>query len=261
MKICNFSILDQKIVIKLHNRVCETPEEVMESELLREIIKRAVNKLIKRDSYLISFFGKKDIGSDDIKALQDTLGFLVKMPAELVPNLVPEAKEFLKCPDLFGEFIEYLYNFCRSFDRFIVSDSTGKDWDKRPYRTFNSTIGQLTNLIRGIYRDIQENVSGKHPRIYRQVTAGAEVSTIAIAKNIPFTDKEYEKLNQVPVIRQILLYPPLILNPPMNKRTGKFEKINSNPLCEVKIYPKEWLCYPAKVGHLVILVYFNIKFF
>jgi hypothetical protein len=47
----------------------------------------------------------------------------------------------------------------------------------------------------------------------------------------------------------------------MNKRTGKFEKINSNPLCEVKIYPKEWLCYPAKVGHLVILVYFNIKFF
>jgi len=57
-----------------------------------------------------------------------------------------------------------------------------------------------------------------------------------------------------------LLVPPLILDPPMNKRTGKFEKIGSNPLEYIDVSREDWLCYPAKVGSLVILVYFHNKF-
>ena len=94
--------------------------------------------------------------------------------------------------------------------------------DKRPFHTFNATIGVLSGLVRGVYRDIQESISGNHPRIYRQVTAAAEVATISLPKKIPFADKTYERLNSILMIRQLLLYPPLILNPPMNKRTGTF---------------------------------------
>jgi len=63
------------------------------------------------------------------------------------------------------------------------------------------------------------------------------------------------------MIRQILLYPPLLLNPPMNKRTGKFEQIHQNPLGQIEVTSNEWLCYPAKVGPLLILVYMHEKFY
>jgi energy-coupling factor transporter ATP-binding protein EcfA2 len=71
----------------------------------------------------------------------------------------------------------------------------------------------------------------------------------------------YNKLNSVLVIRQVLLYPPLVLNPPMNKRTGRFEKIDQNPLQNIDVNKNEWLCYPAKVGPLIIHVYFHERFY
>jgi hypothetical protein len=257
----SYKILEKKIIIQLHDRICETADELMDSALFKEVLRRGIRQLEKRNSFLMGVFGKPAIQEEDLAVFVKTLGFLTKMPAKLVPNVVPGAQGLLKDPELFHEFTEYLYNYWRSYDRFLISDSTGKDLDQRPYRTFNSTIGQLTELIRGTYRDIQENINGQHPRIYRQVAAGAEISTIAVQKEIPFPDPFYKKLNKVAQIRQILLFPPLILNPPMNKRTGKFEKIASNPLEYIDILSGDWLCYPAKVGPLVILIYFHNRFF
>ncbi len=256
----SYKILEKKIIIQLHDRTCETVDELMESALFKEVLRRGIRQLEKRNSFLMEVFGKPAIQEEDLTVFVKTLSFLTKMSAKLVPNVVPGAQGLLKDPALFHELTEYLYNYWRSFDRFLISDSTGKDLDQRPYRTFNSTIGQLTNLILGTYRDIQENISGQHPRIYRQVAAGAEIATIALQKEIPFRDPLYKKLNKVAQIRQILLVPPLILNPPMNKRTGKFEKIGSNPLEYIDVSSEDWLCYPAKVGSLVILVYFHNKF-
>ena len=260
MNIGSFSIIDKKIIIRIHDRICETEEELVLSALFQEIIQGALGQLRKRNSYLLNIFGKTEIAPQDIKTLTEVLRFLTKMPGHSIPSVVPQGAVFLRDPNLLNDFVEYLYNYWRSFDRFVISDSTGKDLDKKPYRTFSMTIGQLTNLIRGAYRDIQENITGKHPRIYRQVAAGAEISTISVQKNIPFPAPVYEKLNQIPVIRQILLYPPLILNPPMNKRTGRFERVAQNPLDLIDVKKEEWLCYPAKVGSLIIFIYFHNKF-
>lgn len=256
----SFDMMDNKIILRIQNRVCESETEIFESELFKGIITAGLTKLAKRRSILLDVFGKKEIGPQEVTLFIDTLKFLVKMPANLVPNVVAGADVLLKNPSQFNELVEYLYNFWRSFDRFLIADAEGgSDWDKKPYRTFNETIWQLTNLIRSIYRDIQENVTGQHPRIYRQVAAGAEVSTIAVKKDIPFP-AEYKALAGVPMIRQMLLYPPLILTPPMNKRSGRFEAVTQNPLRGVDFDPQEWLCYPAKVGSLVILVYFHNHF-
>ncbi len=260
MNIGSFSIIDKKIIIRIHDRICETEEELVLSALFQEIIQGALGQLRKRNSCLLNIFGKTEITPQDIKILTEVLRFLTKMPGHSIPSVVSQGAVFLRDPNLLNDFVEYLYNYWRGFDRFVISDSTGKDLDQKPYRTFSMTIGQLTNLIRGAYRDIQENITGKHPRIYRQVAAGAEISTISIQKNIPFPAPVYEKLNQIPVIRQILLYPPLILNPPMNKRTGRFERVAQNPLDLIDVKKEEWLCYPAKVGSLIIFIYFHNKF-
>lgn len=256
-----FEIFEQKVIIRLQNRVCETPEELLSSEIFKEVLKNAISGLSKRNSFLLDIFGKKDMDDTDIQVLIKTLEFLTKMPAHLIPKVVKGSDVFLKDIHLFNDFVEYLYNYWRSYDRFLICDSTGDDLDKRPYRTFNLTIGHLTNLVRSIYRDIQENLTGSHPRIYRQVCAGAEVATISTPRNMSFPSPIYNKLNSISMIRQILLYPPLILNPPMNKRTGRFERVDRNPLDVIDIAQREdWLCYPAKVGELLILVYFHKKF-
>ena len=144
---------------------------------------------------------------------------------------------------------------------FIINDSEGDRLDKRPYRTFNETIEHLTHLIRTVYRHIQENITGSHPTVYRQVPAGAEMAVISLPKNISWTDDKYTKLNSVPVIRQMLIYPPLVIQQPMNKRTGHFKKIMQNPVDLAELNPEDWLCYPAKVGKFIIMVYFHLNFF
>lgn len=255
-----FEISDNKVIIKLHDRICETPDEILASSLFRTILERAIAKLVQRNSLLLDIFEGRQPSREHIDILIKTLGLLARTPIQSVGQDVSGARQFLKDPALLNDFVEHVYNYWRSFDRFVISDATSKDWDKRPYRTFNATIGQLTGLIRGMYRDIQENVTGIHPRIYRQLAAGAEVSSIAVLKKIPFPAPVYEKLNAVPLIRQILLYPPLILNPPMNKRSGKFERVNRNPLELFDFKTGEWLCYPAKVGSLIILIYFHNRF-
>ncbi|OGX25456.1 MAG: hypothetical protein A2787_06715 [Omnitrophica WOR_2 bacterium RIFCSPHIGHO2_01_FULL_48_9] len=255
-----FEILEKKIIIRLQDRVCETSEELVLSKPFHEVVRRAVAELSRRNSLLLKIFDEQGPTEEKINILIQTLHALIKMSSHVVPGTVKGAEIFFRDEHLLSEFIEYLYNHWRSYERFVICDSTGKDLDKRPYRTFHGTVEHLSHLIRWTYRDIQENITHSHPRIYRQVIAGAEVATISIPKEIPFADPLYKKLNEIPLIRQILLYPPLILNPPMNKRTGKFERIKENPLKDITISRDEWLCYPAKVGPLLILIYFHIKF-
>lgn len=260
MNLESFEILERKVIIRLQDRVCETSEELVLSKIFYEVVKRAVSELSQRNSLLLNIFDQKNPTDENIALLIQTLHALIKMSSHVVPSAVKGAEMFFRDEHLLSEFIEYLYNHWRSYERFVICDSTGKDWDKRPYRTFHGTVEHLSHLIRWTYRDIQENITHTHPRIYRQVIAGAEVAVISVPKKIVFPAPVYEKLNDIPMIRQILLYPPLILNPPMNKRSGKFERVGQNPLVDISIKKDEWLCYPAKVGPLLILIYFHIKF-
>ncbi len=255
-------ISGNKIIIRLQDHVCETSEELMESKFFLEILRRGIDELTRRNSFLLNIFDKQGPTPQSIEILVKTLQALIKVNAESVMRMVPGSEVFFRDKNLFHEFVEFIYNHWRNYERFVICDSTGRDLDKRPYRTFHGTVEHLTHLIRWTYRDIQEHITDSHPRIYRQVIAGAEVATISVPKEIPFKDPVYKKLNDIALIRQILLYPPLILNPPMNKRSGKFERVMENPLEFIGDFKKEeWLCYPAKVGPLVILIYFHMKFF
>ncbi|OGB98638.1 hypothetical protein A2V82_04450, partial [candidate division KSB1 bacterium RBG_16_48_16] len=258
-----FRFVNNKVIILLRDKVCETPEELITSELFLEVVTRFVNDLKRKQAPLLQVFGKPihEIEYTDIHELIRVFQVLGKMPLEAVPKLIEAGGRFIANPSLLQAFVEDLYNYWRQFERFIICDSTGDRLDKRPYRTFNSTIESLTHLVRQTYRDIAENITGQHSNIYRQVRAGAEVAVIALPKDLALPDRQYQQLRSIPIIRQLLLYPPLLLNPPMNKRTGKFERISRNPLELIEVTPHEWLCYPAKVGPLLILVYIHEKFF
>jgi hypothetical protein len=256
----SFQIINGKIIIRIKDRICDTSEELLAGRLFYTILRRVVRELSKKNSRLLKIFESNNIREQDIHLLTKTLQFLAKLPIEHVVKLVEDSEKFARDKDLLGEFVEYLYNYWRNLTRLVICDSEGNRFDKRPYRTFNQTIEQLTHLVRGTYRDIQENISGDHPRIYRQVPAGGGIATIALPKQLALPDYLEDKVGHIPVIRQVLLYPPLIFTPPMNKRSGKFERVFENPVEKVDFLREDWLCYPAMVGPQLILVYFSMRF-
>ena len=46
----------------------------------------------------------------------------------------------------------------------------------------------------------------------------------------PLPESYQSSLGEIPFIRQVLISPPLIIDPPMNTRTGQFQRVADNPL-------------------------------
>jgi hypothetical protein len=256
----DYEIFEKKVIVRIKDKICENADELILSDLFKAVIKKCIRELCKKNSSLINIFGKKEIGAKDISALVETFLMLTKMTGDKIPKIVEDSEIFFENKEIFKDFIEYLYNFWRNYFRIIICDSEGDVFDRRPYRTFNRTIEMLTSLVRKTYRDVVENLTGVHPRAYRQVIAGAEIATIALPIKVPYPAM-YEELCSISMIRQILLYSPLIFDPPMNKRSGKFKKVDRNPMDFVDLDKGDWLCYPAKVGELLIYVYLHKNFY
>ena len=254
-------IIGNKAVLNIRERMCETAEELLASDQFRMVLNSCLENLKSKNSPLLEIFSNCEFDEESVNDLLKTLTFLVKYESNVVPHISEKSKTFLADLDNLTNFVEYMYDYWRHFDRFIINDSDGDRLDKRPYRTFNETIEQLTHLIRTVYRHIQENITGSHPNVYRQVPAGAEMAVISLPKEIAYVGEKYKKLNNIPVIRQMLIYPPLVIQQPMNKRTGHFKRIQVNPIDLVELNSNEWICYPAKVGKLLVMVYFHLDFF
>ncbi|MGA2142334.1 MAG: phosphoenolpyruvate carboxykinase [Brevinematales bacterium] len=263
MDIYNYKFVGNKLIMRVRDRLCESEEELISSDLFKEVLARCIKDLAKKESPLLKIFDKNilEIDKSDIDSLTKVFFFLAKIQIDLISKIVKNSERFIREPSLLADFVEHFYNYWRDFERFLVCESMPFFLEKRPYRTFNSTIESLTNLVRGTYRDIEENITGIHPNIYRQVRAGAEIATIVSSIRFDFGSPAYNKLNEIPLIRQILINPPLLFNSPMNKRTGSFERVNINPVEAADLDPAEWLCYPAKVGPLLINIYFHEKFY
>ncbi len=261
MLIDSFQLDEEKAVIRMHNKICENSQELLSSVLFREVLRNFIHSLERKRSRLLRIFPNGKVSDEELDLLVKTFQFLIKLPADLVPKVLEPAAVFLQDKPLLGDFVEQLYNYWRRLHRALICDSIDDRLDERPYRTFNRTVETLTHVVRRTYRDVMENITGNHPRVYRQVSAGAEISAIALPMELPFKSDQYEELNKVSVIRQILIYPPMIFNSPINKRKGVFEQVHQNPIAGITLDPNGWLCYPAKVGSLVVLIYFTMHSF
>ena len=261
MRKTSFLMLEGKIVLWLRDRVCEDADDLLSSDQFRKFLNRCLYDLQSKNSKLLGVFGHTEITDKDQEKLLATLHFLTTLSAENVVKIVDGSDVFFKDKSLFNNFVEYIYNYWRHFQRLIISQTDADDVDLRPNTTFNRTIEHLTTLVRNTYRNIQVNITGKYPRIYRQVSAGAEIAAITKVKQLDMPSIYKNKLQDISLIRQVLLYPPMIFNSSTNKRTGVYEPIKTNPIDMVNLEPNRWLCYPAMVGSMLILVYFSIEQF
>ncbi|MBI5778737.1 MAG: phosphoenolpyruvate carboxykinase [Planctomycetes bacterium] len=232
----------------------------MKSAAFKRVVGWYVDYLSKHDLLLLKSLNGNIARKSTVVDLVKLLVGLENAPLSELARVSPGLKIYLKKRELLHEFAEGLYNFWRSYGRFLVchfDPEARSGYEEKPYRTFNQTVEQLTHIVRSAYRDICENITGDHPRVYRQVSAGCEVGLIVTPKSWPAPKGLYSKLKNTSFIRQVWIHPPLIIDPPMNKRTGQFQRIYENPLKYISPDEGKWFCYPARVGHLVIFIYFH----
>jgi energy-coupling factor transporter ATP-binding protein EcfA2 len=249
-------------ILHTEGTICSSARELVGSGFFEKIAGLYIESLLKKESPLIGEVGLNLGNEEDQTRLITLLKALTENSIEEVARVLPGFEGYLQRRKALHRFIEGLYDFWRSFDRYLVCHAiSGPDSsDTRPYRTFNATVEQLTHLIRGVYRDIAENITGDHPRVYRQVAAGCKVGMIVAKKEWEPRADSCRQLLEIPFVRQVWIDPPQIMDPPMNTRTGQFQRVEVDPLEEMKLDESQFLCYPVQVGELVVFIYFHQKF-
>ena len=259
-----FDVERRQIVLHAEGEICESKVALLQSPIFARFVSIYCDSLYSHRSQLIEPFMTGARGKRQWATVVELLKCLAEEPLSEVVDRFPQWPWLARTEfrDVLHAFVEGLYDFWRSYDRYLVlhTEPGPSSLDRRPYRAFNVTVENLTHVIRAVYRDICENATGDHPRIYRQVHAGCSVGLIALRHKVPLPPQYQRALGDIPMIRQAWIAPPLIIDPPMNKRTGEFKRVNSNPVEGMSLDTGKWLCFPAQVGPLVVLVYFHQRF-
>jgi hypothetical protein len=251
-----------QVILHTDGLLCTSSREVVNSSAFERLLNMFLDHLIDHEDPLLSGVYSGYETDDQRRLLLVMLRALADTPLEYAVRSIPGTDAYLVDPRPLYLFVESFYDFWRSFDRYLVcfSEEGPLSHDKRPYRTFNATVERLTDTTRALYRDICEHITGDRCRIYRQLHAGCNAGVIAVHRDWPSHDPGTEPLHFIPFISQVLINPPFIIDPPENKRTGQFRRVEKNPLEGLKLESDEWLCYPAQVGPAVIFVYFHQSF-
>jgi hypothetical protein len=272
---------DKSAIVWTTGKLPMTNGEIVDSALFESVVYKFTEYLREKESPLLDIFedGLSEIKQDEalvdllrdyasLKRVENAMTMASASEGKYLDKVREECwkEEKKKFHGIQGnihtleQLGEELYNFWRNYERYLVCISEGNaNLDKSPYRTFDATIERMNHLVRSVYRDVLENVTLTHPRVYRQMAAGFQMGAI-VKKSAWECPSEYSAVCDIPMIRQMLLEPPIITDPLMNKRTGEFEKVDSNPLEGLVFNKREWLCYPAKIGDYVIHVFFHNKF-
>ncbi len=255
-----------QVVLHVQGTVCASTREVVESQAFERVVELYLTHLQAHDAPLPAELGVDPSDAAQRATLVDLLRLLSHNPLERIARTRHDRELLLERRNALHRFVEGLYDFWRGFDRFLVDHAAaapgpGASHGAVAYRTFNAGLESLAAQIRDLYRDVAENVTAAHPHIYRQVHAGAELGASVAPRQWPAPVDFRRQLEGIPFVRRVLMYPPLILDPPANTRTGSFREVGENPLAGMRLDPERWVCYPAVVGRLVVFVYIEQRFF
>ncbi|MFQ3548876.1 MAG: hypothetical protein SNJ70_03905 [Armatimonadota bacterium] len=253
---------NSQMIIYTDGDICATTRELVRSNLFKDMFVQYIKSLEEHDSPLLEIWENKLSTEEEQKSLLSMLGALAEDTIEKIAKILPDAEYYFDKRNELVSFVEGFYNYWRSFDRFMVCRTIEgpESFDKRPYNTFANTSERLNHLVRALYRDICEKISGIRPRVYRQIPAGCEVALIAVEKQYKYPEIYSKIISNIPFIRQVFINPPLVVSPSASRRSGQIQKVDENPLLSLSLDNDKWLCYPAQVGNLVINIYFHQKF-
>lgn len=253
-----FSISNDKVLMNFSARYCNNFESLLESEGFRRVLsvylKKAEKKRTLSYRYLVSSLNTTDL-SRLREDMTQVFKWLTIMDVKEIVEFNPKYEGLLGSKEDFIKVIEDFYLFWRRLERYTIiqNDKISQGLAAMNFTEANSSFEKL---ILKFYRKIEQNVLGRYPLVFRQLTAGGNCS-IMINKLLWPIPRGYEILEDINFIDCILLEPPFITYPKKNTRNGMFTEVQENPLKYKHINKDHWFCCPIKVGELIAYVYFH----
>jgi len=256
---------ERKLIIEYSALFCETPAQLLGSELFGDVLSRFLGKISRRKSLLHIFLKESfpDKSDGDIASVMVNLfRLLAGHTADEISGMNAEFAAVLSKPERVNEFKEELYNFWRRLERIIYFEiPVRKEQAKSDvfHAQFLKASENLKSLVLSTHRRVGKNLLGKYPRVYRQLPAGSNMGMLT--KKIEWKCPEFlHAFSSVPFVRLTVIESPLILYTHANKRKGGFDEIQTLPAEIGKIDPAPWFCLPVKVGECTAFVYFHQDF-
>ena len=152
--------------------------------------------------------------------------------------------------------VEELYSYYRSLLRVSVISYNDNKIVGNEFRTIDT---QFNDLVRKLYRILEEKLQGFENRTYRQVNAATN-ATILVQQHDWKIPAGYEELRDIDFINTVMLRPPMMMHTKSNKREGVFSAVEENPIDRFHGELGKWFCYPAKSGESLAFIYFNVDY-
>ena len=204
-------------------KYCDTPEELLSSFGFKKVRDKYINRLEKNDTVLFDKITKLMPKEGLVKGYVELFKLLLSLDKKDVAKLNDDYKKILTQKDMLFEFVEGLYSYWRSLERYALIQSNGNDHGIQNVN-FVDANNDFANMILKTYRRIEENILGEQHNVYRQLAAGINAGIVLS----PFESKifnYYKELNGIQFIKSIVLTPPFVIYPKRNTRKGLFEEV------------------------------------
>ncbi|XMB86132.1 phosphoenolpyruvate carboxykinase [Mycoplasmatota bacterium WC44] len=255
----DFSLSRNNALINFTQKYCETEKELLDSNGFKKVLEKYIKQLERLDAILYDYFiNMYDNKNELVKSFQNLFKLLIVLDIKEVSRQDIIYRQILRDKSQLIEFIEGLYNYWRTIDRYAIIRNRKQAGGIQNVNFIDST-NNFTNLVLKVYRQINESVIGKKHNVYRQLAAGINAGII-VNDSTWESPKEYHMLKDITFIESIILRPPFITYPKKYKRKGTFEEYLYHPYESLQINADHWFCYPAKVGEYLAFVYFHRDF-
>ncbi len=237
------------VILNYSKKYIRTSNELVQSEGFDAYLDYLLPFLKKHHYELYAYVSDGYASLEDVKKeLKLVLRYLTVMEVEELDH------PYLAKRHMFEALIEEGYNCWRSLQRYSVLFSSNEDGYQQ--QNFIEADSFENTVVLKFYRKVQERIQGGQNKVYRQLQAGTNASVLLqyYDTNLPSV---YDQLQGIPFINRMMLRTPLILHPKSNKRKNVFAEIDHNPIHNFVKGVEEWICYPAKVGSLLIFAYFH----
>mgnify|MGYP002564022324 CR=1 FL=1 len=193
-----FSISNDKVLLNFSAKYCTNFESVLDSEGFRRVLDVYLKKSEKKRSLAYRYL-VNSLETTDLPTIRGDLTLVFKwltiMNAKEVCEFNPKYENLLRNKEDFTKVIEDFYLFWRRLERYTViqNDKISQGLAAMNFTEANSSFEKL---ILRFYRKIEQNVLGRNPKVFREITAGGNCS-IMISKLLWPIPKGYEILEDV----------------------------------------------------------------
>ena len=243
------------VIMNFSIKYCDNSEELLNSLGFKKVLTKYVQILEKKDTVLYDKISNLCAGTKIERVFIDFFKLLIILDKKEISKLNNDYKELLKNTDLLIEFIEGIYTYWRSLERYALIQ-TSEEVSGIQNVNFIEANNNFSNLVLRTYRRIEENILGYQHSVYRQLSAGINAGVILSDLTNQF-NSELDVLNGISLVKQIVLTPPFVIYPKRNTRSGLFEEVFENPIKDLPINKTHYFSYPAKVGKSLAFIYFH----